>query len=109
MIRGEIYNANLGKTRGSEQGGIRPVLIVQNDVGNKYSTTTIVCPITSQYKPNLPTHVKINSLLRPSIILCEQIRVIDIKEVYDEKLLYALTKEEMEEVDKALKVSIGVE
>lgn len=109
MTRGEVYYANLGRTRGSEQGGIRPVLIVQNDVGNKYSSTTIICPLTSQYKPNLPTHVEVFGLHKPSIVLCEQIRVIDVKQVFEEKLLYVLTDEEMENVNKAIKVSVGVE
>ena len=109
MLRGEIYNANLGRTRGSEQGGIRPVLIVQNDIGNKHSTTTIICPITSQYKPNLPTHVEIIGLPKVSTVLCEQIRVIDVRQVFDEKLLYTLTEEQMEKVNKAIKISVGVE
>ena len=109
MIRGQIYYANLGRTRGSEQGGIRPVVIVQNDTGNKYSPTTIVCPITSQYKPNLPTHVAINNLHKDSIVLCEQIRVIDKKQIFEERLLGELDEEKMEEVNRAIKISVGVE
>ena len=78
--RGEIYYADLSPVVGSEQGGIRPVVIVQNDMGNRYSPTIIVVPITTRLnKKNLPTHTKINnsSLLKESIALMEQIRTID--------------------------------
>ena len=109
MIRGQIYYANLGRTRGSEQGGIRPVVIVQNDTGNKYSPTTIVCPITSQDKRNLPTHVEINNLHKESIVLCEQIRVIDKKQIFEERLLGELEEEKMQEINKAIKISVGVD
>ena len=107
--RGQIYYANLGRTRGSEQGGIRPVVIVQNDIGNTFSTTTIVCPITSQYKTNLPTHVGIKNLHKDSIILCEQIRVIDKKQIYEERLLGELDKIKIEELNRAIKISVGLD
>ena len=80
--KGDIFYADLGETVGSEQSGIRPVLIIQNDVGNKYSPTVIAAAITSQQtKNNLPTHIKINAsgcgLAKDSIVLLEQIRTID--------------------------------
>ena len=80
--RGEIYYADLSPVVGSEQGGIRPVLIVQNDVGNRYSPTVIAAAITSQKdKTNLPTHIELNAskcgLAKDSIVLLEQIRTID--------------------------------
>ncbi|MBR1884370.1 MAG: type II toxin-antitoxin system PemK/MazF family toxin [Clostridia bacterium] len=79
--RGEIYFADLSPTIGSEQSGIRPVVIVQNDIGNKYSPTVIVVAITSKIKNNIPTHIKIDGekfgLCKDSVILTEQIRTID--------------------------------
>lgn len=78
--RGDIVLANLGDPVGSEQGGIRPVLVMQNDVGNKHSPTIIVAPITSKPKKSLPTHVKIGmecGLVAPSVALFEQTRAID--------------------------------
>ena len=80
--RGEIYYADLSPVIGSEQGGIRPVLIVQNDVGNRYSPTVIAAAITSQHdKSNLPTHINVSAegcgLARDSIVLLEQVRTID--------------------------------
>jgi mRNA interferase MazF len=82
VFRGDIFYADLGLTVGSEQGGIRPVLIIQNNVGNKFSPTTLIAPITSQItKARLPTHIELNAneygLSKNSIILCEQVRVID--------------------------------
>ena len=82
--RGEIYYADLSPVVGSEQGGVRPVLIVQNDIGNKYSPTVIVAAITSQInKAKLPTHIEISAseygLPKDSVILLEQIRTIDKK------------------------------
>ena len=82
--RGEIYYADLSPVVGSEQGGVRPVLIVQNDVGNKYSPTVIAAAITSQKeKSKLPTHIEINAqncgLAKNSVVLLEQIRTIDKK------------------------------
>ncbi len=82
--RGDIYYADLSPVVGSEQGGVRPVLIVQNDVGNRYSPTVIAAAITSQHdKANLPTHIQVqgnaSGLTRDSIVLLEQIRTIDKK------------------------------
>lgn len=80
--RGDIYYADLGITEGSEQGGFRPVLIIQNDIGNKYSPTVIATAITSQqHKKQLPTHITLpaneNGLIKDSIVLLEQVRTID--------------------------------
>ncbi len=108
--RGELYLADLSPVMGSEQGGIRPVLVIQNDVGNKYSPTIIVSAITSRlYKAKLPTHISLDAksfgLSKDSIILLEQIRTIDklrLKEKIGE-----LDSLKMKEVDKALLVSLG--
>ena len=108
IYRGQIYNVDFGETSGSEQGGIRPALIIQNNTGNRHSPTTIVCPITSQVKTTLPTHVNIDFLYKPSIILCEQIRTIDISKVYKDTLLGNLRKDEMEKVETALRISLGL-
>ena len=79
--RGDIYLVDFGKAQGSEQGGIRPAVIVQNDIGNKYSPTTIVCPLTSKAKKEMPTHVHLSSydgtVEKPSVALCEQIQTTD--------------------------------
>ena len=108
--RGEIYYANLSPVIGSEQDGIRPVLVVQNNIWNKYSPTIIVVAITSKIKNNLPTHVKFDGekygLEKESVILVEQIRTLDksrlIKKVgmVDEKI--------MEKVKKAIIISCDV-
>ena len=108
--RGEIYVADLNPFQGSEQGGIRPVVILQNDTGNYFSSTTIVESLTSHTgkKENLPTHVFIDSredLEHDSIILCEQIRTIDKSRLI--RYLGKLDEYEMEEVEDALNVSLG--
>ena len=108
--RGEIYVADLNPFQGSEQGGIRPVVILQNDTGNYFSSTTIVASLTSHTgkKENLPTHVFIDSredLEHDSIILCEQIRTIDKSRLI--RYLGKLDGYEMEEVEDALNVSLG--
>jgi len=107
--RGEIYLADLSPVVGSEQGGQRPVLIVQNDVGNKYSPTVIVVAITAQItKSKLPTHVELpgkgNGLNKDSVILCEQIRTIDKKRLM--QLLGELDESYMEKVNEALSISL---
>ncbi len=109
--RGDIYYADLSPVVGSEQGGLRPVLIVQNDVGNKYSPTVIAAAITSQQtKNNLPTHIKINAsgcgLAKDSIVLLEQIRTID-KQRLKEKM-GTLDNPTMSGINKALSVSFGL-
>lgn len=108
--RGEIYYADLSPTIGSEQGGIRPVIIVQNDTGNYYSPTTIVAAITGrEAKTKLPTHVEIaaNGLKQKSTVLLEQIRTLD-KLRLTEYVGEAKT-EEIEKIDKALATSLGIE
>ena len=110
--RGEIYYADLSPVIGSEQGGLRPVLIVQNDVGNKYSPTVIAAAITSQSgKTNLPTHIKVTAegcgLAKDSIVLLEQVRTID-KQRLKEKM-GNLDIGSMNMVNKALSVSFGLE
>jgi mRNA interferase MazF len=109
--RGDIYYADLSPVVGSEQGGIRPVLIVQNDIGNKYSPTVIIAAITSQInKGKLPTHVEIGAedygLPKDSVILLEQVRTIDKKRL-KEKIGY-LSPDIMKIVDEAIQISFGL-
>ena len=109
--RGDIYYADLSPVVGSEQGGVRPVLIVQNDVGNRFSPTVIAAAITSQQaKAKLPTHISLyaenSGLTKDSIVLLEQIRTID-KHRLKEKM-GRLDKQDMERVDEALSVSFGL-
>lgn len=111
VYRGEIYYADLSPVYGSEQGGLRPVLIIQNDIGNRHSPTTIVAPITSCLtKKSLPTHVSIEhsnlALNKDGIILLEQIRTIDKSRLKQRMGWVSATT--MAEVDKAIKVSLGV-
>lgn len=109
--RGDIYYADLSPVIGSEQGGVRPVLIVQNDIGNKYSPTVIAAAITSQInKAKLPTHIEINAqeygLLKDSVILLEQIRTIDKKRLREK--IGHLDEELMEKVNEAISISFGL-
>ncbi len=109
--RGEIYYADLSPVVGSEQGGIRPVLIVQNDVGNKYSPTVIAAAITSQKeKSRLPTHIDLNpsncGLARDSVVLLEQIRTIDKRRLKER--MGRLDETSMNSIDKALSISFGL-
>ena len=109
--RGDIYYADLSPVVGSEQGGIRPVLIVQNDVGNRYSPTVIAAAITSQKeKSKLPTHIEIYShdcgLSRDSVVLLEQIRTIDKKRLKEK--MGRLDDSSMGQVNHALSVSFGL-
>jgi mRNA interferase MazF len=112
--RGEIYFANLGDSScniGSEQDGFRPVLIVQNDIGNHYSPTVIVaCVTTKIYKANIPTHIKISQfdygLCDDNLILCEQIKTID--KVRLRSKLTELNASDLRRVDNALKLSLGL-
>lgn len=109
--RGDIFYADLSPVIGSEQGGIRPVLIVQNDIGNKYSPTVIAAAITSQInKAKLPTHIEISAqeygLAKDSVILLEQIRTIDKKRIREK--IGHLDDELMEEVNDAIGVSFGL-
>ena len=109
--RGEIYYADLSPVVGSEQGGVRPVMIIQNDVGNKYSPTVIVAAITSQInKAKMPTHIEIDAqgygLSRDSVVLLEQVRTLDKKRL-KEKIGMA-DEEIMEKVNDALAISFGL-
>lgn len=109
MKRGQIWTANLGSGEGSEQMGFRPVLIIQNDVGNKYSPTIIVATITDNRKRKMPTHVDIDTscgLKKDSVILLEQIRTIS-KTRFREYVGY-VSEVVMEEVNYALGMSAGV-
>ncbi len=109
--RGDIYYADLSPVIGSEQGGMRPVLIVQNDIGNKYSPTVIAAAITSQQdKTNLPTHIRVDAdgcgLSKNSIVLLEQVRTID-KQRLKEKM-GSLDNGAMDKINRALSVSFGL-
>ncbi|AFK86155.1 type II toxin-antitoxin system PemK/MazF family toxin [Thermoanaerobacterium saccharolyticum] len=109
--RGDILYADLSPVIGSEQGGVRPVLVIQNDIGNKYSPTVIVSAITSQInKAKLPTHVEINGteygLNKDSVILLEQIRTIDKKRLREK--IGHFDQEMMEKVNEALQISLGL-
>ena len=109
--RGEIYYADLSPVVGSEQGGLRPVLIVQNDVGNRHSPTVIAAAITSQKdKAHLPTLNAVQSdrcgLTRDSIVLLEQIRTIDKRRLKDR--MGSLDRPSMHQVDEALQISFGL-
>jgi len=109
--RGDVYFADLNPVVGSEQGGMRPVLVIQNDVGNKYSPTVIVAAITSQIdKAKLPTHVEVSieesSLDKNSVVLLEQIRTID-KQRLAQKVTH-LEADSMERVNEALEISLGL-
>ena len=108
--RGEIYFADLSPVVGSEQGGIRPVLIIQNDVGNKYSPTVIISAITSQLsKAKIPTHVELSAreynLPKDSVVLLEQIRTIDKRRLKEK--VSELDNKKMREINLALLVSLG--
>ena len=111
MKRGDVFYADLRPVVGSEQGGVRPVLIVQNDVGNKYSPTVICAAITSKLnKAKLPTHIELSSekygLMKDSVILLEQIRTIDKRRLKEK--IGKLDADMMVRVDKALFISFGM-
>ena len=109
--RGDIYSADLSPVVGSEQGGIRPVLVVQNDVGNKYSPTVIIAAITSQLtKAKLPTHIELEkekyNLLKDSVVLLEQIRTLDKRRLKDK--VGSIDELTMQRVDVAMMISLGI-
>ncbi len=109
--RGYIFFADLSPVIGSEQGGVRPVLVIQNNVGNKYSPTVIIAAITSQIdKAKLPTHVEVEAkeygLEKDSVILLEQIRTIDKQRMRDK--ITELDEKLMQKVNQALKISLGL-
>jgi mRNA interferase MazF len=109
--RGYIFFADLSPVVGSEQGGVRPVLVIQNDVGNKYSPTVIIAAITSQIeKAKLPTHVEVEAkdfgLEKDSVILLEQVRTIDKQRLQDK--VTELDDRIMQKVNQALRISVGL-
>lgn len=107
--RGDVYYANLSPVVGSEQGGVRPVVVIQNDKGNKYSKTIIIAPISKKMsKPPIPTHVIFSdaSLSYVSMILCEQLRTIDKQRLG--QWICTLDKETIEKIDQAIKVSLNL-
>ncbi|MBR3918096.1 MAG: type II toxin-antitoxin system PemK/MazF family toxin [Clostridia bacterium] len=109
--RGDIYYADLSPVVGSEQGGIRPVLVLQNDIGNKYSPTVIVAAITSQInKSKLPTHLSIRAdqfgIAKDSVVLLEQLRTIDKKRLRER--VCHIDTDNMKKIDYALKISLGL-
>ena len=109
--RGDLYYADLSPVVGSEQGGVRPVLIIQNNIGNKYSPTVIIAAITSQInKAKLPTHIEISAneygLNKDSVILLEQIRTIDKKRIREK--IGCLDNNVMLKVDNGLQISLGL-
>lgn len=110
LYRGDVYMANLNPRRGSEQGGKRPVIIIQNDTGNKYSPTVIIAAVTSSYhkKKNLPTHVTLHSscLKNKSQVLLEQIRTIDKCRLMEK--MGRLNENDMQLIDDALVVSLAL-
>jgi mRNA interferase MazF len=109
VSRGDIYYADLNPVVGCEQGGIRPVLILQNDIGNRHSPTTIVCAITGKPKKPLPTHTAIadaGRLSRESFALLEQIRTIDRSRLRG--WIGRLDEQAMEEINQALSISVGL-
>ena len=111
MKRGDIFYADLRPVIGSEQGGIRPVLIIQNDVGNRHSPTVICAAITSKMnKAKLPTHIEIDAnqygIEKDSVILLEQLRTIDKQRLKER--IGALSENQIPDVEKALSVSLGI-
>lgn len=108
--RGDIFYADLSPVIGSEQGGVRPVLVIQNDVGNKYSPTVIICAITSKIeKAKIPTHIELSAieydLQKDSVALLEQIRTIDKKRLQEK--IGSVNGYKMKQIDSALLISLG--
>lgn len=108
--RGDIFYADLGPVVGSEQDGIRPVLIIQNDLGNKYSPTVIAVAITTRIKPKLPTHIPISKgkfgLSKDSVILIEQVRTLDKSRLKER--VGSLDNKTLDKVKEALKISLNI-
>lgn len=111
VVRGDIYYADLSPVVGSEQGGVRPVLVVQNDVGNKYSPTVIIAAITSQLtKAKLPTHIELDknkyNLMKDSVVLLEQLRTLDKRRLKEK--ITQIDENTMKKVDVAIMISLGI-
>lgn len=111
LHRGEIYLIDLSNQVGSEQSGVRPAIIVQNEIGNIYSPTTIICPLTSKTKHMAATHVTLTpedaGVLKDSTVLCEQVRVID-KARIQKKLGEVKNSQKMEDINQKIMVSFGI-
>lgn len=102
--RNEVWCCNFGNTFGSEQYGYRPCLVVQNNRGNEHGNTTMVCPITTNTTSVLPTHVKLNNLKYPSVVMCEQVKSVDKR-----RLIYKISEikgDEIKNVNRALRISL---
>lgn len=111
MHRGEIYLVDLSNNVGSEQAGVRPAVIVQNEIGNNHSPTTIICPLTTQTKKLLATHVPLTpddcGILKDSTVLCEQVRVVDKSRIRN-KVGEIRNREKIEAINQKLLISIGI-
>ena len=111
MKRGDICLVDLANNMGSEQGGIRPAVIVQNDVGNNFSPTTLICPLTSKTKQMDTTHVVLSpkeaAVIKDSVVLCEQARVID-KQRIKKKLGKIESQMKIEEINRRIAISFGL-
>ena len=111
VVRGEVYMVDFGDALGSEQGGIRPALILQNNTGNFYAPTTIVCPMTTKKKRLAATHVMLFpaecGLLKPSILLCEQVRVVD-KQRIGKRIGLVTNQKTLSEIEQKMKLSLGI-
>ena len=111
IVRGDIYYADLSPVVGSEQGGVRPVLVIQNNVGNKFSPTVIIAAITSQLsKAKLPTHIELDkeeyNLAKDSVVLLEQIRTLDKRRLKEK--VSSIDEIKMNQVDLAVMISLGI-
>lgn len=104
---GEIWEIDLGEGFGSEQHGRRPCLVVQNDIGNAHSTTTIVCPISSKIHKCPALHPKISGLPLPSVVLCEQLRVVDTARLINK--ITCISKEEMKKVNDCMRKELELD
>lgn len=109
--RGEIYLIDLNNQVGSEQSGVRPAVVIQNETGNMYSPTTIICPLTSKSKSMSATHVELTTtdadILRDSVVLCEQMRVID-KTRIKKKLGEVKNLQKIEDINQKIMISVGI-
>ncbi len=104
--RGDVVLVDLRGRRGFEQQGIRPCVVIQNDIGNKYANTTIIAPITTTNRNQMPTHVIIQ-LDEESVVICEQLVTVDESRLMSK--LSRLSEKDMKEIDKAIMISLGVE
>ena len=108
--KGDLFFADLNPVVGSEQGGVRPIVIIQNDKGNQYSPTTVVCPITSKQKKNIPTHVELlpeDGVSRPSTVLCEQPMTVD-KSLLMKCLGKVENQQKILDINQKIMISLGV-